>query len=527
VKVLVTETLSEPGLELLRRDFEVDVRPDLITGGLAEAIGPYDALVIRSQTRVPAEVIEAGDNLKVIARAGIGIDNVDVDAATRKGVMVVNAPQSNIVSAAEHTVALLLSQARNIPQANEELKQGRWDRSRWQGVEIQGKTLGVIGLGRVGALVALRCAAFGMRVIAFDPYVPRERAKEMGVELMPTLEALLVQSDFLTVHLPRTPETEGLLGERELALVKEGARLVNTSRGGIVNEQALAKALEEGRVAGAALDVFEQEPAEDSPLFAFEQVIATPHLGASTTEAQDKAGTSVAEMVRLALRGEFVPYAVNVSAGAEVPEAVRPFLPLAERLGALLTGLADGAVRAVECQYLGRVGETDTRVLTLAVVKGVLRGVVHEPVSFVNAPIIARERGIAIAEMRSSVSSDYVNLVAVRAETEDGEVSVAGTLVGKRNDQRVLQVNGYDIEMAPAPNMLFFEYEDRPGVIGKVGTILGEHDINIATMDVGRASRGGTALMGLTLDSGVGQDVIDEITSAIGGRAARFIVLPD
>jgi D-3-phosphoglycerate dehydrogenase len=424
-------------------------------------------------------------------------------------------------------VALLLAQARNIPQANEDLKQGRWDRAKWRGVEIQGKTLGVIGLGRVGALVAQRTAAFGMRVIAFDPYVPKDRAKEMGVELMPTLEALLVQSDFLTIHLPRTPETEGLIGERELSLVKEGARLVNTSRGGIVDEQALAKALEEGRLAGAALDVFEHEPAEDSPLFAFEQVIATPHLGASTTEAQDKAGASVAEMVRLALRGEFVPYAVNVSAGAEVPEAVRQFLPLAERLGALLTGLADGAVRAIECQYLGRIGEADTRVLTLAIVKGVLRGVVHEPVSFVNAPIIARERGIAIREMRSSVSSDYVNLIAVRAETEEGEVSVAGTLVGKRNDQRVLQVNGYDIEMAPATNMLFFEYEDRPGVIGKVGTILGQHEINIATMDVGRASRGGTALMGLTLDTPAGQDVIDDITSAIGGRAARSIVLPD
>ncbi|MEX2422103.1 MAG: phosphoglycerate dehydrogenase, partial [Actinomycetota bacterium] len=348
MKVLVTETLSESGLDLLRRDFEVDVRLELAEDGLVEAIAPYDALVIRSRTPVSAQVIEAGDNLKVIARAGIGIDNVDVDAATRQGVMVVNAPQSNIVSAAEHTVALLLAQARNIPQANEDLKQGRWDRAKWRGVEIQGKTLGVIGLGRVGALVAQRTAAFGMRVIAFDPYVPKDRAKEMGVELMPTLEALLVQSDFLTIHLPRTPETEGLIGERELSLVKEGARLVNTSRGGIVDEQALAKALEEGRLAGAALDVFEHEPAEDSPLFAFEQVIATPHLGASTTEAQDKAGASVAEMVRLALRGEFVPYAVNVSAGAEVPEAVRQFLPLAGRLGALLTGLADGAVRAIE-----------------------------------------------------------------------------------------------------------------------------------------------------------------------------------
>jgi D-3-phosphoglycerate dehydrogenase / 2-oxoglutarate reductase len=526
MKVLVTEKLSDAGLELLRKDFQVDVRTELAADGLAKAIAPYDALVVRSQTQVTADVLEAAENLKVVARAGIGLDNVDLEAATRKGVMVVNAPQSNIVSAAEHTLALLLAQARNIPQANEDLRHGRWERTKWQGVELQGKTLGIVGLGRVGALVAGRAAAFGMRVIAFDPYVPRERGKEMGVELMPTLEALLVQADVLTIHLPRTPDTEGLIGERELALMKEGARLVNTARGGIVDEQALAKALEEGKLAGAALDVFEQEPAEESPLFAFEQVVATPHLGASTTEAQDKAGASIAEMVRLALNGEFVPYAVNVSAGAEVPESVRPFLPLAERLGALLTGLADGALRSVEIRYLGRVGEADTRVLTLGV-KGVLRGVVHEPVSFVNAPLIAQERGIAISEMRSSVSSDYVNLVAVRAETDEGPVSVAGTLVGKRNDQRVLQVNGYDIEMAPARNMLFFEYEDRPGVIGKVGTILGEHDINIATMDVGRASAGGNALMGLTLDSPVGQDVIDEITSAIGGRAARFIVLPE
>ncbi len=527
MRVLVTEPLSEAGLELLRRDFQVDVRRELATEGLAAEIAPYDALVVRSQTQVTREVIEAAENLKVIARAGIGLDNVDVDAATRRGVMVVNAPQSNIVSAAEHTLALLLAQARNIPQADAELRAGTWERSRWQGVELQGKTLGVVGLGRVGSLVAQRSAAFGMRVIAFDPYVPRERAKEMGIELMPTLEALLVQSDFLTIHLPRTPDTEGLIGERELALVKEGARLVNTARGGIVDEQALAKALEEGRLAGAALDVFTEEPTTESPLFGFEQVVVTPHLGASTAEAQDKAGTSVAEMVRLALKGEFVPYAVNVSAGAEVSETIRPFLPLAERLGALLTGLADGAVRAVECQYLGRIGEADTRVLTLAIVKGVLRGVVHEPVSFVNAPIIARERGIAISEMRSSVSSDYVNLVTVRAETDEGQVSVAGTLVGKKNAQRVLQVNDYDIEMAPARYMLFFTYEDRPGVIGTVGTILGEAGINIATMDVGRPSRGGTALMGLTLDTPgpARRDRADH--RGHRGQTARFIVLPD
>ncbi len=527
MRVLVTEPLSERGLELLRKDFQVDVRPDLAKGDLAKEIAPYDALVVRSQTKVTAEVIEAAENLKVVARAGIGLDNVDVEAATRRGVMVANAPQSNIVSAAEHTFALLLAQARNIPQANDALKHGDWERTRFEGVELQGKTLGVIGIGRVGALVAHRAAAFGMRVIAFDPYVPRERAKEMGVELMPTLEALLVQADFITIHLPRTPETEGLIGERELSLVKDGARIVNTSRGGIVDEAALAKAIDDGRVAGAGLDVFAEEPTTESPLFGYEQVVVTPHLGASTTEAQDKAGTSVAEMVRLALQGDFVPYAVNVSAGSEVAEVVRPFLSLSEKLGHLVTGLAQGAVSAIECQYHGRIGEADTRVLTLAIVKGVLAGVVHEPVSFVNAPIIARERGLAISETRSALSSDYVNHIAVRAQTEHGAVSVAGTLVGRRNAERVMTVNDFDIEMAPAHYMLFLTYEDKPGVIGQVGTILGQHEINIGTMDVGRASSGGTALMGLTLDSSVAPDVVGEIGRAVGVETIRFIVLPE
>jgi D-3-phosphoglycerate dehydrogenase len=528
MRVLVTEPLSAPGLDMLRKDFQVDVRPELATGDLAAEIGPYDALVVRSQTRVTAGVIEAGERLKVVARAGIGLDNVDVEAATRRGVMVVNAPQSNIVSAAEHTLALLLAQARSIPQANAELKAGRWERSRFEGVELQGKTLGVVGLGRVGALVAQRAAAFGMRVIAFDPYVPKERGKEMGIELMPTLEALLVQADFITIHLPRTPDTEALIGERELALVKEGARLVNTARGGIVDEAALAKALEDGRLGGAALDVFAVEPTIESPLFGFDQVVVTPHLGASTAEAQDKAGTAVAEMVTLALKGEVVPFAVNVSAASEISELVRPFLPLTEKLGMLLTGLARGAVHTVECQFLGRIAEADTRVLTLAILKGVLRGVVHEPVSFVNAPIIARERGIAISEMRSAISTDYVNLVGLRAETDDGPVSVAGTLVGRRNAERVLQVLDYDIEMSPATYMLFFTYEDRPGVIGKIGTILGAHDVNIATMDVGRPTRGGTALMGLTLDNPVPAEVIEEIASQVEATAPPiFIVLPD
>jgi D-3-phosphoglycerate dehydrogenase len=526
VRVLVTEKLSDAGLELLRRDLQVDERPELATDGLAAAIGEYDALIIRSATQVTAEVLAAADSLKVVARAGIGLDNVDVEAATRRGVMVVNAPQSNVISAAEHAMGLLLAQARSIPQAHAALRAGSWERSRWEGVELAGKTIGLLGLGRVGALVAARASAFGMRVIAHDPYVSGDRAKEMGVDMMPTLEALLVQADFVSIHLPRTPDTEGLIGERELSLMKPGARLVNTSRGGIVDEEALAKALEGGHIGGAALDVFAVEPTTDSPLFAHEDVVVTPHLGASTVEAQDKAGTTVAEMVRLALMGEFVPYAVNISAGSEVSEIVRPFLHLAERLGSLLAGLAESGVRAVECSYLGRIAEADTRVLTLAILKGILRGVVHEPVSFVNAPMLARERGIGVSEMRSTVSQDYVNLISLRAETDEGAVTVGGTLVGKRNNERVMQVYDFDVEIAPAEHMVFFTYLDVPGVIGTVGTILGEHGVNIATMEVGRKSEGGEALMGLTVDGPIPSHVLEDIGATIGASRLRAITLP-
>ena len=525
MRVLVTEKLSEAGLELLRKDFQVDVRPELAKEGLAGEIGPYDALVIRSATEVDAAVLEAGENLKVVARAGIGLDNVDVEAATRRGVMVVNAPQSNVVSAAEQTMALLLAQARNVPQAHAALKAGAWERSRWEGVELAGKTIGLVGLGRVGGLVAQRAAGFGMRVIAFDPYVSAERAKEMGVDAMPSLEALLVQADFVSIHLPRTPETEGLIGVHELSLMKEGARLINTARGGIVDEDALVKALESGHVGGAALDVFAQEPTTDSPLFAMDNVVVTPHLGASTKEAQDKAGTTVAEMVRLALKGEFVPYAVNVSAGAEVTEVVRPFVPLAEKLGAMVAGLADAGVRSIVASYLGRIAESDTRVLTLAILKGILGRSVHEPVSFVNAPMLAKERGLTVSEMRSTVSQDYVSLISLRAETDEGPVTVAGSILGK-DHERVIQVNDFDIEAEPAGHMVFFTYEDRPGIIGVVGTILGEHKINVATMDVGRKVAEREALMCLTVDSEVPPHVLEHIAATIEARRLRAFSLP-
>ncbi|MEA2580771.1 MAG: D-3-phosphoglycerate dehydrogenase / 2-oxoglutarate reductase [Actinomycetota bacterium] len=525
MRVLVTETLSEQGLDLLRTDFQVDVRPDLANADLAAEIAPYDALVIRSATQVGADVLEAATALKVVARAGIGLDNVDVEAATRRGVMVVNAPQSNIISAAEQAMALLLSQARNIPQASTALRAGSWERSRWEGVELAGKTIGLVGLGRVGGLVATRAGAFGMRVIAFDPFVSNDRAKEMGVDVMPTLEALLVQSDFVSIHLPRSPDTENLIDEHELSLMKPGARLINTARGGIVNEDALAKALEAGHLGGAALDVFAVEPTTDSPLFGYDNVVVTPHLGASTREAQDKAGITVAEMVRLALKGEFVPYAVNVSAGAEVTEVVRPFVPLSEKLGALIAGLAEGGVRSIVASYTGRVAEHDTRVLTLAILKGILGRSVHEPVSFVNAPMLAKERGLTVSEMRSTVSTDYVSLVTLRADTDGGPVSLAGTIMG-RSHERLMQVNDFDIEVAPASNMIFFQYEDRPGIIGKVGTLLGDHQVNIATMDVGRKAEGGDALMVLTVDTLVAPDILESVAAAIEAHQLRSISLP-
>jgi D-3-phosphoglycerate dehydrogenase len=524
VKVLVTEPLAEPGLALLREEHQVDVRPELATAGLADAVEPYHALVVRSQTRVDAGVIQAGRNLKVVGRAGIGLDNVDVEAATRRGVMVVNAPQSNVISAAEHTMALLLAVARRVPGADAALRSGSWDRERFQGIELHGKTLGIVGLGRVGTMVAQRALAFGMRLIAYDPYVSRERARQIGVELIPDLGALLVQADFVTVHLPKTPDTVGLLGERELALMKDGAVLVNTARGGILDEEALVRALREGKLGGAGVDVFEGEPVTEHPLFELGSAVVTPHLGAATREAQDKAGLAIAEMVRLALRGEFVPYAVNVPA-SEVAEQVRPFLPLAERLGRVLTGLAEGAIRTVEAEYRGRIAEHDTGVLTLAALKGALASVVEEPVSFVNASMIARERGLRVSERRSPASEHYVNLLLLRAETEDAEIAVGGTLVGKRDAERLVRVYEFDIDMAPADHMVFFLYEDRPGVIGKVGTILGEAGINIATMEVGRKEAGGLALMCLAVDSPIPPDVLDRIVETVGMKSARSIVL--
>ena len=462
-------------------------------------------------------VLAAASDLVVVGRAGIGLDNVDVAEATRRGVMVVNAPQSNILSAAEHTLALLLAQARNVPQAHNDLRAGKWNRSRWEGVELHGKTLGVVGLGRVGVLVAQRAHAFGMRLVAYDPYVSADRARQLGVQLVNTIDELVSLSDFCTIHLPKTPDTLGLLNAEVLAKAKPGMRLINTARGGIVDEVALADAVRNGPLGGAALDVYAIEPTTESPLFGLDEVIVTPHLGASTSEAQDKAGVTIAEQVILALRGDFVPFAVNVNA-SEASETVRPFLPLAERLGRLFTGLAGGMPNTLEVTYEGEIADYDCRVLTLSVLKGVLGPVVDEPVTFVNAPQLAEERGLVVRETTSSDARDYVNLVSVRGDTG---AHVAGTLFGKHEAPRIVGIDEHIVDLPPSRHMLVVHNEDVPGMIGRVTTILGNAGINISDMDVGRSPDGAAALMAIATDSLVSEEIVQQLCAQDGVQTAR------
>ncbi len=510
-RVLIPEKLADRGLELLSAaGHEVDVRLEMSPDELLTAVAGANALIVRSATQVTDEVLAAGTELVVVGRAGIGLDNVDVEAATRRGVMVVNAPQSNILSAAEHAMALLLSQARNIPQAHAALVAGKWERSKWEGVELHGKTLGVVGLGRIGALVAQRALAFGMRLCAYDPYVLPERARQMGVELL-SLEELMAESDFVSIHLPKTSETAGLIGAEVLAKAKPGIHIVNAARGGILDEQALAEALRSGQVGGAALDVFSTEPCTQSPLFELANVVVTPHLGASTHEAQDKAGVTIAEQVNLALAGDFVPFAVNVAA-TEVSETVRPFLSLAEQLGRFFACLNDGIPERLEVEYLGGLASANTAILTLAALKGIFAAGTEEPVSYVNAPQLAEERGLEVREVSTATTRDYVNLVTLRSPSH----SLAGTLSGPRSEPRVVVVDDHVVEVPPAENMLVVRNDDRPGMIGVVGTALGEAGVSISSMAVGPSRTGNTALMVLSTDRFVPDDTFALLQASEG-----------
>ena len=520
--VLVTEEIARAGVELLRAQFQVDVELHPLPEALANRIGAYDALIVRSATSVSADLLEHADRLKVIGRAGTGVDNVDVAAATRRGIIVANAPGSNMVAAAEHALGLLLAIARNIPQAHAALTQGRWERKQFAGVELADKVLGIVGFGRIGQLVASRARAFGMRVVVFDPFVSADRCRELQVTSA-SLENLLLQADFITLHAPLTAETRHLIDAQRLALMKPGVRIVNAARGDLVDLDALVHALRSGQVAGAALDVFPEEPYTEGPLFDLPNVVVTPHLGASTQEAQDRAGVIVAEQVAAALRGEFVSHAVNIpQVPAEEMDLLGPFLPLAAKLGRLATGLCEHGLDRIDVTYDGALAEHDTRLVTSAVLMGAFAARSDEPVNLVNARAVAESRGIAVGEEHVRSPGDYTS--RVRVACGDGQ-TVSGTTIGRENRPWLVEVEGYQVEIELAGHMVVMLNDDRPGVIGRVGTAFGEAGVNIANMSVSRNFSGERAVMTLALDIAPAQPLLDHLRALEGIYRVRSVDL--
>nr|WP_237398055.1 phosphoglycerate dehydrogenase [Rathayibacter rathayi] len=511
---MIAEELSPATVDALGPDFEVRSVDGTDRPALLDALATAHAILVRSATQVDAEAIAAAPSLQVIARAGVGLDNVDIAAATAAGVMVVNAPTSNIISAAELTVGHILSLARHIPAAHSALAQGLWKRSTYTGVELYEKTVGIIGLGRIGALITARLQAFGVNVVAYDPYVTSARAQQLGVTLL-ALEELLAQSDFITIHMPKTPETTGMIADEQLALMKPTAFLVNVARGGLVDEDALHRALVAKTIAGAGLDVFVKEPPTDSPLLALENVVVTPHLGASTDEAQEKAGVSVARSVRLALSGELVPDAVNV-AGGVIDEYVRPGIPLVEKLGQVFSGLAGSPVTSIDVEVRGELAGYDVKVLKLAALKGVFTNVVSETVSYVNAPVLAEQRGIEVRQITDSVSDEYRNVITLRGALSDGsQISVSGTLTGTKQVEKIVAINGYDVEVPLAKHLVVMSYVDRPGIVAVYGREFGDAAVNIAGMQIARTEAGGKALSVITIDSPAPDGLLEKVRIAI------------
>ena len=526
MKVLITEKLAESAVELLREEFEVDVLLGLSSEELLERIWDYDGLIVRSATMVSAEVIERAENLKAIGRAGIGVDNIDVEAATKRGILVANAPASNTVAAAEHTLALMLAAARRIPAADTSLRGGEWNRSAFKGVEVSNKTLGLVGLGHVGTIVARGAVGMGMRLLAYDPYVSEDRMRSMNVESAESLDEIFEHSDFVSLHVPRTPQTAGMVDAGALEKMKPTAYLINVARGGIVDETALYNALKEGTIAGAALDVFQEEPTTDSPLFALPNVVVTPHLGASTAEAQDRAGVTAAEQVASALRGAVPMHAINAPVPVgEGAEFVAQFTRLCEALGSLLYQLTDRPGDTLRIEYRGEIADYDTRLLDVSAQKGLLAPMVFEPLNYVNTPVLARDRGLKVETSRVSGSADYTSLVVLRIEGEGGENVVSGTLVGPRHQPRLVEAMGFDMDIVPEKHMLFIRNEDVPGMIGKLGTILGEHVLNIGNMAVGRGAPGSRAAMAVTVDEPVPEDVLKALLNTPGFNEARAVTL--
>jgi len=523
--VLIAEELSAATLDALGPDFEVRNCDGANRGELLVALGAgVDAVLIRSATKMDAEAIAAAKGLKVIARAGVGLDNVDIPAATAAGVMVVNAPTSNIVSAAELAISLLLASARFISPAHAALRAGKWARSKYTGAELFEKTLGVVGFGRIGQLVAHRMQAFGMNVVAYDPYLQPAKAAQLGVELV-ELDELLKRSDFITIHLPKTKETANLIGVEALKKVKKEVRIINAARGGVLDEAALYDAIVEGRVAGAGLDVYVTEPCTDSPLFQLDQVVATPHLGASTDEAQERAGIAVAVSVRKALAGELVPDAVNVKGGA-IHDEIRPSLPLVEKMAQLATAIAGETPVSMEITVKGDISVHDSSVLAISALKGALLASGAEDVTYVNAPGLAAERGVTSSVVTTPDSPGYRSMISLRAALNNGKsITVDGTLMGIRMVEKIIAIDGFDLDLPPTENLLFLRYADKPGVVGAVGNALGSAKINIAGMQVARVSAGGNALMALTVDSAVSDAVAETVKKETGAEIVRSVTL--
>ncbi|MDJ0790536.1 MAG: phosphoglycerate dehydrogenase [Acidimicrobiia bacterium] len=522
-QVIIAEAIAAEGIGALSESAEVLDMVGASRDQLLGAMPAAAAIIVRSATKVDREMIEAAPDLAVIGRAGIGTDNIDLDAATEHGVMVVNAPNANTISAAEHTLALMLAQARRVPEADQSLREGRWDRSKFQGVELHGKTLGVLGLGKIGTLVAQRASAFGMHIVAYDPYVSEDRARRLGVALRP-LDEVLASADIVTIHLPRTSQTENLIDEATISRMKDGVRIINVARGGIVNEQDLADAVSSGKVGGAAVDVFETEPTTESPLFGVPQITVTPHLGASTKEAQGKAGIAVAEAVAAALTGELVLSAVNLDLGPVVSPRVKPFIGLAEQLGKIFTALAKGLPSELEVLVQGELAEDPVKPIALSALKGTLAASSEVPVSYVNAPLIAEARGVSVIEESQLEVEDYQSIVRISGEVNGRKRTVAGTVMARKG-AALIGLEGYAIEVPMTDHMLLIRNDDIPGCIGRVGTYLGDIGNNIADMVVGRSREGAAAMMGIALDGPVTDEQLDGLLALEGIAAARYVDL--
>ena len=525
MKVLAMDKTAEEGLKLLREaGFEVDAKAGLSEDELVKIIPEYDAMIVRSETKATPKILEAGKKLKIVGRAGVGVDNIDLPTATKNGIIVVNSPEGNTVAAAEHTWSMLLSMTRNIPQAHGKLKAGVWDKKSYKGVEILNKTLGVVGLGKIGKRVASYALGMGMRVIASDPFVTPEYAKNIGVELK-SVDAVIREADFITFHIPKTKETAGMINAEMIAKMKKGVRLVNVARGGIINEKDLYDALKSGHVKSAALDVFEKEPCCTSPLFELDNIVITPHLGASTVEAQVNVAVDVAEQIIEVLKGGSARSAVNIpSMKPELIAPVKPFMGVAEKLGILASQLVDGAIAKVVVEYSGTVAEQNVSPLTTAVLKGLLAPVMDVAVNFVNAPLIAKERGVEIVESRQQVAKDYKSLISVKIKSAKGEREVGGTVFEGLGD-RLISIDGFKVDAEPVGYMLILSNIDKPGMIGKVGTFLGKNNINIAAMDVGRVKALEKAVMVLNVDAAVSDQVLKELAKIEGISAATLVKL--